>query len=324
MAAPFDEKNLADFDGTTTVTESEPPTPTQGISRTWSSGSYPRLSEFMGLWPEVAIFRRFGALSAQNLLFLQAEIAHLERELQVVREREEKQEDERGLLAQRSWYQLSQATADGEHSPQWAIIQEIRAKLSEYNAFLLQYQKLCALHGPSKHDVECLREWLTRPECGDNFLQGVERDILHPRDERYLENQRASDLVTLSREAVERDFFSQWISDELLGRFHKLIGHRFKKPFDAESGLYHYRKGNVRAISHLVGILLASLIPAASIFTLYFVPHMTDRLGVILAYSALFSICLGLFTTARRVEIFAATAAFASVQVVFVGSTTSP
>jgi hypothetical protein len=93
-----------------------------------------------------------------------------------------------------------------------------------------------------------------------------------------------------------------------------LAAHRvliyIQKPFDVESGLYHYRKGNVRAVSHLVGILLASLIPAASIFTLYFVPHMTDRLGVILAYSALFSICLGVFTTARRVEIFAATAAY--------------
>jgi hypothetical protein len=39
---------------------------------------------------------------------------------------------------------------------------------------------------------------------------------------------------------------------------------------------------------------------------------MTDRLGVIVAYSALFSICLGIFTTARRVEIFGATAAYVS------------
>ncbi|KAF7514121.1 hypothetical protein GJ744_004446 [Endocarpon pusillum] len=313
MATSFDEKHGAEIEGTP-VTGREPPTPVPGINRTWSTGSYPRLSEFMGLWPEVAIFRRFGALNTQNLLFLQAEIAHLERELQVIRETEEKREDERGLLAQRSWFELSQATEDGEYCPQWAVIQDIRSKLSEYNAFLLQYKEICALHGPSKHDVNCLREWLIRPECGDNFLQGVERDILHPRDERYLENQRASDLVTLSREAVERDFFSQWISDEVLGKFHRWIGRRFKKPFDPESGLYHYRKGNVRAVSHLVGILLASLIPAASIFTLYFVPHMTDRLGVIVAYTALFSICLGVFTTARRVEIFAATAAFASVQ----------
>jgi hypothetical protein len=132
MATSFDEKNAADFEGTT-VRDSEPPTPIQAINRTWSSGSYPRLSEFMGLWPEVAIFRRFGALNAQNLLFLQAEIAHLERELKVIREREEKREDERGLLAQRSWFELSQATEDGEYCPQWTVIQDIRSKLSEYS-----------------------------------------------------------------------------------------------------------------------------------------------------------------------------------------------
>lgn len=55
-----------------------------------------------------------------------------------------------------------------------------------------------------------------------------ERDILHPRDERHEENRRASDLVTLSREAVERDFFSQWVTDELLGHFHRIFGNRFK------------------------------------------------------------------------------------------------
>jgi hypothetical protein len=135
MATSLDEKNAPDLDGTMT-TNSDPPTPVQGINRTWSSGSYPRLSEFMGLWPEVSIFRRFGALSAQNLLFLQAEIAHLERELKVIREQEEKREDERGLLAQRSWFELSQASEDGEYCPQWTIIQEIRSKLSEYSKII--------------------------------------------------------------------------------------------------------------------------------------------------------------------------------------------
>lgn len=136
MAASLDEKNAADFKGTT-VANSEPATPVQGINRTYSSGSYPRLSEFMSLWPEVAIFRRFGALNAQNLLFLQAEIAHLEQELKIIREREEKWEDERGLLAQRSWFELSQATEDGEYCPQWVVIQDIRSKLSEYSMRVL-------------------------------------------------------------------------------------------------------------------------------------------------------------------------------------------
>ncbi len=160
-----------------------------------------------------------------------------------------------------------------------------------------------------------------RSEGGDNFLQGIEREILHADDRLDPDQERASDLVTMSREAIEHDFFSRWLSDEVLDKFHSLIGRHIKRPFDEETGMYHYRKLHLRAVSHLVGVMLASVIPAASIFTLYFIQHPVDRLLVLLAYSALFSVCLALFTSARRVEIFAATAAFASVQVVFVGST---
>ena len=96
------------------------------------------------------------------------------------------------------------------------------------DSFLLQYKDICALQNPSRHDLNSLREWLTRPECGDNFLEGVERDTFHAHDRLDEDQERASDLVTLSREAVEKDFFSRWMTDELLSRFHKFIGHRMK------------------------------------------------------------------------------------------------
>lgn len=117
------------------ITNSNVPAPVPGINRTFSSGSYPRLSEFMSLWPEVAIFRRFSALNTQNLLFLQAEIAHLERELCTIRKKEEQRADVKGLMAQRSWFELSQASEDGEDCPQWTVIQELRSKLTEYSMF---------------------------------------------------------------------------------------------------------------------------------------------------------------------------------------------
>ena len=37
-----------------------------------------------------------------------------------------------------------------------------------------------------------------------------------------------SDLVTVSREVGEKDFFTRWLSDELLEPFHNLIGYRWK------------------------------------------------------------------------------------------------
>ena len=41
-------------------------------------GDYHKFSKFMGSWPTMSIFRRFGTLNAQNILFLQSELVYLE------------------------------------------------------------------------------------------------------------------------------------------------------------------------------------------------------------------------------------------------------
>ena len=51
------------------------------------------------------------------------------------------------------------------------------------------------------------------------------------------------------------------------------------------------------------------MIPIAAIIVLSFVRDMTARLGIVCAFTAIFSVCLSLVTEARRVENFAATAA---------------
>ena len=82
-----------------------------------------------------------------------------------------------------------------------------------------------ALESPTKRDLRELRTWLTRSEHGDSFLEGAERhNFLLPTDSD--EDDRTSDLVTVSRDAGEKDFFSRWVSDEVLERFHRLVGHR--------------------------------------------------------------------------------------------------
>ncbi|KAI0617669.1 hypothetical protein TUN199_10331 [Pyrenophora tritici-repentis] len=66
--------------------------------------------------------------------------------------------------------------------------------------------------------------------------------------------------------------------------------------------------------------ILASLIPIASIVVLCFVSSMPARLGTIAGFNVLVSICLMAFAGAKRAEVFAISAAFAAVQVVFVGT----
>lgn len=93
---------------------------------------YPRLAERMSVIPEQAVFRRFGALNAQRLLFLQAELIHFEIKLskQQFSDKTDPQSN-RGKNA-RSWYTLSHQkdTADGE---QWKLVQIIMQKLKEYS-----------------------------------------------------------------------------------------------------------------------------------------------------------------------------------------------
>lgn len=73
--------------------------------------------------------------------------------------------------------------------------------------------------------------------------------------------------------------------------------------------MHRYEDSKLNAFAHFLGTLLASLLPPLSIFVLYFVSSQVDRLCIILAFSALFSFTLALFTRSRGVEIFAATAA---------------
>ena len=66
-------------------------------------------------------------------------------------------------------------------------------------------------------------------------------------------------------------------------------------------------------------VVFASGLPTIAIFALAYIPTQTWRLGFILLFSLFFTSCLVAFSKARAVEIFFATAALASVQVVFIG-----
>jgi hypothetical protein len=74
------------------------------------------------------IFQKFEHLSAQNLLYLQAEIVSLKETLAgLAREDAESEDTERQLFA-RDWWALSSA----EDSEQWEIFLQLRSKLKEY------------------------------------------------------------------------------------------------------------------------------------------------------------------------------------------------
>jgi hypothetical protein len=66
-------------------------------------------------------------------------------------------------------------------------------------------------------------------------------------------------------------------------------------------------------------MILSSLIPTVSIYALYFLESLIMRLAVITAMSFIFSFVMTVVIQGRRADVFAATTAFAAVQVVFLG-----
>lgn len=70
-----------------------------------------------------------------------------------------------------------------------------------------------------------------------------------------------------------------------------------------------YEESKLATIASIVGTVLASLLPIICILVLYFVRSTLTRLGIMVVFTTLFSTTLAIFTSARRVEIFASTAA---------------
>jgi hypothetical protein len=76
-----------------------------------------------------------------------------------------------------------------------------------------------------------------------------------------------------------------------------------------QNGFSEYDDARLIAMIEVISTVISSLLPISSIIILYFVTSQPARLGIILGYTAMFSIALAIFTKARRVEIFAATSA---------------
>jgi hypothetical protein len=95
---------------------------------------YAQLASRMSNHTDLAIFRRFGALNAQNFLYLQAELTELESRLRDKEKLNCQSDDERKRWYARDWHSLSKAsTAEGGDESQWLLFLEIRAKLKEYS-----------------------------------------------------------------------------------------------------------------------------------------------------------------------------------------------
>ncbi|KAK0662121.1 hypothetical protein QBC41DRAFT_235370 [Cercophora samala] len=280
---------------------------------------YAKAAHLMAHHEEFAIFRQFKQLNYLSLLHQQAEIIHLQDSLSHLVQRDATH-PERGSYA-KSWFSLSHGT-DSESRQQWKKLKRLRKKLDRYNDTLHKQSLLASLNPPNQQDLDFLRLWFQRPGMGNFPIRGLDRGAWNTEFEH--------DLVAL-QPRLTPDPISSFFARHIFPLFHRLYGQRFKDPESGNlgigEGIWTYRESKLGMVVDVVVTVVASLLPLISTIVLYLIEERTKgvKLGVVVVFAAAFAFALATMTKARRVEAFAATAAFAAVNVVFLTSTcTSP
>lgn len=284
---------------------------------------YKGLASLMDEYHDVSIFRRFRRLNLQNLLHMQAELVHVEQELQEIHGEDSRSNDPVRRSFQTNWKVMENSFRSGGDNLQRTKLLEAREKLEKYSKLLYRPQQdlglrcldsslltqahLNALRSPKKQSLEILRDWLRRPGYGNSFLQGFER--------RTWEDVEPADMVVLQKDIEDHDDpLTRWLLRVIPGFFHDRWGHRWKVAVrDQERGdqeLFVYKDSNFAKFTTAVTTFLSTVFPVVSIFVLYYVKAMVARLGLILAFTSLFSLALLIVSRVRRVEIFMATSAY--------------
>ncbi|TVY26452.1 hypothetical protein LHYA1_G003538 [Lachnellula hyalina] len=274
---------------------------------------YPKLAQLMYRVPELSIFRTFREVTLLNLLSLQAELSEIVEEYDAsynadsIGNEEEPTTYERQVLS-KSFRKLRES--DRTQSTQYEALKNIGFKLNEYHTALLQASEVSKLAKPEKVDLKHLRGWLSHPTVGGNFI---------PKSEDAWKEIYDDDQVTLvAKEGGLMQRSSTW----LMLIYDWAYGRRFGKPevIDAKTGSRYYPDSSTKKIAKVTTSVLASLIPDIVILGLYYIDTTVKRIGTMLACTAIFAFVLSFWTQADVIDVFAATAAFAAVEVVFIGS----
>ncbi|KAK4152753.1 hypothetical protein C8A00DRAFT_34536 [Chaetomidium leptoderma] len=262
-----------------------------------------------------AIFRRFDELNMLHLMALQAEILEL-RELFRDRCRRDDQDNSGSGQEPRMYSKYFHALRESDMtqppspetvrkkppSSQLGLMTALRQRMAEYNALLLQVSQLALIPEPKKSQLSELQGWLRDPKGGKNFLKRFEFWTWRDND--------ASSYVTMNPPISEGDTFTSFITYRMASIFDRLLGRRFQagKIVDEEAGLRSYSDSKLGKASNVIAAIVASTLPVLTIFVLNSVNSTTARIGWTVLFTAVFAGILALFSSAKRAELFAATA----------------
>ncbi|SCN88029.1 uncharacterized protein FFNC_08511 [Fusarium fujikuroi] len=258
---------------------------------------------------ELLVFRKFGEISARNILYLQCEVLSIESRLKAWDKQVEGSNDTALEQVAETWEMMIEEAEAGktEAKDMLELVKQLRVKIKEYHEALDLQSRISLLNSPDQRALEVARNEL---HGGPLRRDGQKPNpILGGRGKDYLDE--TEDLVSLKASAavdpLSKLLRAYWPGREELSR-------------DGRRRISHFDERSITIAVALVNILLAMILLVGSISSLYYVKSPPAILGTICGFTILFALSVGLITNAKRAEIFAGSAAYAAVLVVFVGN----
>ncbi|RDW62569.1 hypothetical protein BP5796_10871 [Coleophoma crateriformis] len=268
---------------------------------------YPRFSAYVDSDNDTVLFRRFGILHARSLVYKEVELTELEAQLDKL---DDVDADTSGKDNNTWRIQYSIHVKTERNQARKDLIDRIDQKLKGYDELLLLDARLRKLQRPSRRVHRNFFDYLytEKPFAADDRRFG------------YHEH----DFVSL------QEHEDSWL-DEL---FHKAIDHArkgfFQKLFvtpedqakTQDPHHYYYSEERLGAVIKTVVAFVSTAILLLPIFlftALKLSPASTA--SVTLLFVLVFAAAISGLTSAKRVEVFAATAAYCAVLTVFIANT---
>ncbi|KAA6412628.1 MAG: hypothetical protein FRX48_03620 [Lasallia pustulata] len=286
------------------------------ICRTLEScpDGYPRLAAFQSSDQNFIIYRGYSYLHSRLLLYLQHEIACAEKELDLMDKDDFEDDTEDGAFYRKC---LKSRDKDDvrEGRPRRELLYKIKDLLLQYDEVLMKTRELTSFQRPSDRDYRSVRRWLH----GNKPLIPDEEEFIHCKE----------DLITL-RSGRECAGFDGFVESLLQKTNCKLIKYVFRsrefgqKTVDKNISYFDQKRVDslVSTIIMLVIIVLLVL-PIVGMFRLSTDNNRADTftaIGVLIVFTLLFCAVISMLTKARRHEIFAASATYCAVLVVFISN----
>ncbi|CZR55486.1 uncharacterized protein PAC_05374 [Phialocephala subalpina] len=270
---------------------------------------YPQIAHLMSEHRELGIFRRFETLNILGLLHMQAELMILEEKYYQLASTDEKCSSR--AYRSRDWWTLTQLDSTGKRE-QWETLLQIREKLDKYSRLCPASLKDSSLT-LSRQISACNDKSISAPAqlrilttwCSSGIGSRTHNQAIFLFAASTAKHGARSFRMTLLQYSIE---VLETPSHDGLS-MHLFQDSMLALGIALPSEITQYKDSVIIKILNGVATIIASLIPISSIVLLYFVSSISARLGILTGFTALFSLCLVLVTSASRVEIFAATSA---------------